>query len=744
MPFDAGSYLRIDAPQCVGTSAGGASFTTSTGDILEVSCFGPGVFRMRIGPQTRADYGLLIGRSKACEVTQDGATRRLQTGEAVLETGSAPLSMRLVHAGTTLLTSITDESMQGVTRLPAFGRIRQGGRWTASFALASGEPVYGLGEKHGPLNKRGQLLHSWVQDAQGVNTGLAHHEVPFAWSANAKGAWGVFVHTPGAVIHGVGHPDWSHRAYALVVDDEALDLFFFAAATPAALLQQFADLTGHASEVPRWSLGLGVARMSWSSPRDAASTVARLRERKMPCDFVSLDHAALWSPEQRFDFEWDASRIGDVAQAIADIGQHQAKVCVWESPYVSVQSRLYEALGTSGYLLRSGYGTPYVFSGSFLPPLNVGGSLVRGPDSALVDFTSAAAYGWWRDAHSALFAAGIEAIHCDGGEHVPEDAIAGDADHGVRLHNVYPVLYGRCVQEASEKFGAASDTPPLVFTRAGWTGSQRASVHVAADAQLDWEGVAASIRGALSLGMSGVPLHCACAPGTYGTNAPDAELCMRALQASMFASHVMIRASAAWEPWAFSVDVEAIARKWAGFRYRLVPYLEVAIRQAVRSGIPVMRAMALAFPGNMLVRAFETQFMCGDALLVAPVLQPGGEVEIALPPGAWFDINSRQRLPGHRVIRYRASLDQFPVFGREGHVLPLGPAAQHTGELDASAPLNELWVFGKPGHPFGEYTQARRAVRPEHAGEIALEVARNVKVERFGDAADCQILPLPA
>jgi alpha-D-xyloside xylohydrolase len=270
------------------------------------------------------------------------------------------------------------------------------------------------------------------------------------------------------------------------------------------------------------------------------------------------------------------------------------------------------------------------------------------------------------------------------------------------------------------------------------------SVHVATDAQLDWESLAASVRGALSLGMSGVPLQCLCAPGTYGSAAPDAELCVRALQASIFASHVMIRASAPWEPWAFGAETEAIARKWLAFRYRLIPYLEVAIRQALRTGMPVMRAMPLVFPGNGLMRAFDTQFMCGDALLVAPVLQAGGVVDIALPPGAWFDVNSRQRVPGGRVVRYRATLDQFAVFGREGHVLPLGPAVQHTEELDASAPLEQLWMFGKPAHAFGEFAQARRGIQSDRPGEITLEVAPGVKVERFGDATDVEVVPLSA
>ncbi|HZQ62247.1 MAG TPA: TIM-barrel domain-containing protein [Casimicrobiaceae bacterium] len=739
MPFDAASYLRLEAPHCIGTSASGASFATSSGDVFEVTCFGGGVFRVRVGPQTRPDYGLLAGRAKACELAQEDGLYRFRSGDAVLEVQGAPLAVRMVRDDAVLVASITDESVQGSARIPAFGRVRQGGQWVAAFALASGEPVYGLGEKHGSLNKRGQLLHSWVQDAQGGNTGLAHHEVPFAWSpGTGKGAWGLFVHTPGAVIHGIGHPDWSHRSYAVLIDDEALDLFLFAGEAPPALLGAFADLTGHAPEVPRWSLGMGVSRQSYASLDEAAQTIARLRERKLPVDYVMLDGASAWQPQRRFDFQCDQARIPDLPAAIGAIKRHGVRVALWESPYVSVHSQLFEAMGQSAYLLRSAYGLPYVFSGTFLPP-TAPGEAGRAPDSALVDFSHPAAYTWWRDAHADLFAAGIDAMHAEGGEHVPDDAIAADGDYGTRLHNVYPLLYARCLHEASDTFRAPDDGPPVVFARAGWTASQRVAVHVAADAQRDWEGLAASIRAALSLGMSGVPLHCAQAPGTFGTAAPDVELALRTLQAAIFASHAMVRSEAAWEPWSFGAETEAIARKWLAFRYRLIPYLDRCIAQARRDGMPVMRAMPLAFPGNALVRTFETQFLCGDALLVAPIVQAGGEVEIALPPGSWFDVNSRQRLAGQRVVRYRAALDHFPVFGREGYVLPLGPAAASTRELSTERPLSQLWVFGKPAQSFGEFAQARLSRCDDG---LALHVASEVKVELFGDAGGVQIAPI--
>ncbi len=143
-----------------------------------------------------------------------------------------------------------------------------------------------------------------------------------------------------------------------------------------------------------------------------------------------------------------------------------------------------------------------------------------------------------------------------------------------------------------------------------------------------------------------------------------------------------------------------------------------------------MRAMPFAFPGNALVKGFETQFLCGEALLVAPIVRPGGEVEVALPPGGWYDINTRTRHEGRQILRYRAALDQFPVFGREGYALPLGRAVQHTGEIDAADPLDQLWVFGAPANSLDGFTQAR--IEADGDGGYSLRTAETLDVVRFG------------
>jgi len=733
MPLDLSGFVRIDTSSSLGASASGASFATNTGDILEVSCFGNGVFRLRVGPNTRPDYGLLVARAQRCDVAQPApGVWTFTAGDACLELSGEPLSFRLLHKGQETLRSVTDEHFRGFTRLPVIARARSGGQWIASFALTTGEPVYGLGEQFGPLNKRGQLVYSQVDDALGVNTGLTYKGAPFCWSnGSGKGAWGVFVNTPGRVVHGVGHPDWSHRSYALVVDDEALDIFVMTAREPAQIIDLYTQLTGRAAAVPLWGLGLWVSKAYYRTADEAIAVAGKLRARRIPCDVLTLDGRAAWDVQTRFDFRWDPQRYPQPAAALARMKSNGLRICVWEYPYVSIHSPLFLELANKNYLLKTDTGDPFIFDWDTSPGTSPFGDVLTAlPLSGIVDFTNPAAYAWWRDAHAALFTAGVDVIKSDFGEHVPETAVAFNGDRGRRLHNVYPLLYNRCIYDATKKFGRADSGPPMVWGRAGWTGSQRYPIQWGGDPQSDWEGLAGSIRGGLSWGMSGVPYHASDIGGFYGSVQPTAELYLRWLQMSVFSSHMRVHGIGAREPWAFGDEAEAIARQWIEFRYRLLPYLQQVIAQAIATGMPVMRAMPLAFPGNALTRGYETQFMCGDALLVAPIIGPGGEVDVALPPGAWYDLATRQRLAGRQVIRYRAPLDRFPVFGREGYSLPLGPVVQHTGEIVAGKPLAALHVFGKPTQPLTGFAQAAITLQD---GVPTVAAGQDVDVQVFGE-----------
>src|SRR5260221_5141951 len=117
MLLDPTAYLRLEALKPMGSTSTGVSFATSTGDLLEITTYGHGAFRMRVGPNARPDYGLVVGRAKPCTVSQPAPGMWvIASGDAALEITGTPLRFRLLWKGTPVLTSITDEHFRGWTR----------------------------------------------------------------------------------------------------------------------------------------------------------------------------------------------------------------------------------------------------------------------------------------------------------------------------------------------------------------------------------------------------------------------------------------------------------------------------------------------------------------------------------------------------------------------------------------------------------------------------------------------------
>ena len=672
--------LSLEAPM-----PQGARFMTEAGP-LEVVFYAPGLLRLHLGTSRGPDYGLLVAPPDPIEVSfaakSDGY--RLEGEGVALELVPSPLRLRLYLGERLLLESTGDGHIRGGLRIAPFAQGNE--EWVVALGLRSGEPVYGLGEKFGPLNRRGQLVVSWNEDSLGVNAEASYKNIPFAWSPQG---WGLFVHTTARVLHGVGYPQWSHRSYLLRVEEPALDLFLLAAPTPAVLLERFTHLTGRTPLPPRWSFGVWMSRCYYSTAEEALSVARTLRERSIPCDVLVLDGRAWLKVETRFAFQWDQERYPDPAAFIRQLKALDFRLCLWEYPYVSVHNPLFNELAAKGYLLRTPSGEPYVYRWN---PEPFGTLLTVLPPSGMVDFTNPEAYAWYSEAHRSLFAIGVDVMKTDFGEQVPEDAVACNGDNGERLHNVYPLLYNRCVYEASERYAQGG---ALVWGRSGWTGSQRYPIQWGGDPQCDWEGLAASIRGGLSWGMSGGAFYAHDIGGFY-RGKPDPELYVRWTQAGVMAPHTRFHGIGPREPWEFGAEAERIVREWLSWRYRLLPYLEACALEAQRSGLAVMRAMPLAFPDDPLARGFDEQYLLGPALLVAPVLVPGGKVRLYLPTGGWYDLWSGERLEGPRLLERTVPLEQMPIYGREGLLLPLGPAVQHTGELGSETRLEEVWAFGLP------------------------------------------------
>lgn len=671
--------VEVTGPATVGTDRV-VTVPTSAGT-LRVSMLADGV-RLRLGGQAR-DYGILVAEPEPLAVDVEGSPDRsvLRAGGRVLTLEHKPLAFALEREGRVVQRSPGDAHFVRRFRLPPFARLGEG--WFVSLELGHASPVYGLGEKWGRLDHRGQLIRSFNHDALGVNAEASYKNAPFAWSPDG---WGVFVHTAWPVTHGVGYAPWSQRAYGIKVDDPALDLFLLDGRDGAEQLRQYTGLTGRAPLPPLWSLGVILSKAYYRDSAEILAVAAEVRRRRMPCDVITFDGRAWQDTDTRFAFEWCPKRYADPRPTIEALKALDFRICVWEYPLVSVLNPLFDEMAAKGWLLRDATnGEAYRFR---FDPEPFGAVLTQLPDSGIVDFTHPDAYAYWRDRHEDLFALGVDMLKPDFGEQVESRCVASNGASGDELHNVYALLYNRCVYEAAQRYCRSG---PFLFSRAAWPGSQRYPSQWGGDPQADWGGLAASIRGSLSWGMTGAPYFATDVGGFYGDQR-DPLLYVRWAQASVFSAHMRLHGIGPREPWTYGPEAEAAVNAALQLRYRLIPYLRAAMRQSGETGLPVQRAMALACPDEPEAWPFEEQFFCGDELLVAPCLDPAGSVRVYVPRGDWRRFPDGAPIEGGRCHTLQLGIDQMAVFARATAQIPLGPAVEHTGQLPGGIEsIAEVW-----------------------------------------------------
>ncbi len=271
---------------------------TSDG-LLQVS-FHPSGLRLRIAGQSSADYEMLLQEPKKlpCLIAHSAQSTVITSDNNELIIQHNPFSFALNCGGRNIQKTPNDGHFVRQYRMPPLAKTTQG--WLFSLDLSAEEAVYGLGEKWSSLNKRGQFIRSYNHDALGVNAEVSYKNTPFAWSPSG---WGVFVHTPAPVTHAVGYAPWSQRAYGLLVEDDALDIFILKGKNGAEIIHQYTELTGKAPVPPVWSLGVILSKAYYKDVPELMATARAVREHDMPCDVITLDGRAWQDTDTRFAFE---------------------------------------------------------------------------------------------------------------------------------------------------------------------------------------------------------------------------------------------------------------------------------------------------------------------------------------------------------------------------------------------------------------------------------------------------------
>ncbi|MCZ4299647.1 alpha-xylosidase [Microbacterium oxydans] len=628
-----------------------------------------GVIRVRIahhtGGRRHLGFALPGATTTAPTVSVTDSAGVVDAGSLVATiTAGAPWNLSFAVGGRRVTGS--GHKAQGYIRLAddaqvdpgIVGNARQGGCPPAASTfvheqldLGVGEQIYGLGERFGPLVKNGQTVEVWNADG-GTSSEQAYKNVPFHLSSRG---YGVLVNDPGHVSYEIGSEAVERVQFS--VSGEVLEYFVIAGPTPKEVLGRYTALTGRPPIVPAWSYGLWLST-SFTTDYDEQTVNSFLDEmatRELPVSVFHFD--CFWMREFNWsDFEWDPRVFPDPEGMLGRLHERDLRVCVWINPYIAQRSPLFREAADQGFLVKRADGTVWQWD---LWQAGMG----------LVDFTKPEATAWYQAKLRTLVSQGVDCFKTDFGERIPTDVVWADGADPERMHNLYTDLYNRAVHDVLTEARGAGDA--VLFARSATAGGQSMPVHWGGDSTSTYTSMAETLRGGLSLALSGFAFWSHDIGGFEGM--PDAGVFKRWTAFGLLGSHSRFHGSSSYRvPWAFDEEAVEVTRQFTHLKMRLMPYLYQHGLAAAATGIPLMRPMMLEFPDDPATAYLDRQYMLGPDLLVAPVFTEDGEVDFYLPAGEWTSLLTGDTVTGGVWRRERHGFDSLPLYVRPGTALPWG------------------------------------------------------------------------
>ena len=517
--------------------------------------------------------------------------------------------------------------------------------------LGVGENVYGLGERFTPFVKNGQVVDLWHEDG-GTSSELAYKNVPFYLTNRG---YGVFINHPERVSLEIASEKVECVQFS--VPGEMLDYCIINGPTPKEVLSRYTALTGRPALPPAWSFGLWLST-SFTTDYDEAtvtSFVQGMADRDIPLHVFHFD--CFWMKEFHWsNFEWDARVFPDPQGMLRRLKERGLRISVWINPYIAQRSALFDEGMAQGYLVKKPNGDVWQWD-----RWQAG--------MALVDFTNPAAARWFSDKLRTLLDMGVDCFKTDFGERIPTEVVYHDGSDPVRMHNYYTQLYNQTVFELLQAERGPNEA--VLFARSATAGGQQFPVHWGGDSTASFESMAESLRGGLSLSLSGFGFW-SHDIGGFELTAP-ADLYKRWCAFGLLSSHSRLHGSGSYRvPWLFDEEAVDVLRHFTKLKCRLMPYLYGTAQEAHTSGVPTMRAMMLEFPDDPACDTLDRQYMLGDSLLVAPIFRQDNVVDYYLPNGRWTHFLTGEVREGGRWQRESYDFFSLPLWVRPNSILPIG------------------------------------------------------------------------
>jgi alpha-D-xyloside xylohydrolase len=600
----------------------------------------------------------------------------IATGELAIRAYKDPCSLEILDSkGHVLRKQITTKNYWGYSRtqtdfdevrlgFPAFpiGFIKRSDVEDLSVYefdwLFPDEHIYGLGEKFGEFDKRGQKVTIWNTNPWANENQKAYKNIPFYLSTRG---YGLFVNSSSLIHFQFGNSNTVSQT--IEVKDHQLDYFFIYGPSFKKILCKYSELTGKAPVPPKWSFGLwsGMVGIREDSSEETVSRCREFRKYDIPIDVMC---SGFWNEWGRYlDFEWSKKKFPNPKKMIEELGKMGIKYCLYLHSYITKGTKAYNECVKGGFFvkkkedsvydIKATYGIPYV---------------------GVVDFSNPDAVKWYKDKLKEKIGLGVKSFWPDYGDAAPSDGIYFNMLSGRLNHNLYSLLYIRTVYEAlQEEAGEA-----VLWSRPGFAGIQRYPIQWSGDPACNFPTLACVLRAGLGYGLSGVPFWSNDLGGYSGK--PSLELYLRWCQFGLLCSHSRIYGDTRREPWIFGENALKIFRRYVKLRYRLLPYIYSCANLASQTGLPVIRAMILEFQEDPNCYDKDQQYMLGPSLLIAPVLNGNGKVSVYIPKGSWRDYWSKEEFKGPMTLDRILPLDVLPIYVRSDSIIPMAPEMEYVGQ----------------------------------------------------------------
>lgn len=563
--------------------------------------------------------------------------------------------------------------------------------------LRDEEQFFGLGEKTGPLNRRGHSYTMWNSDkpCYSDREDPLYKSIPFFLSTYN---YGIFFDNTYKTQFDFGdrHEDY----FSFSAPDGPFVYYFIYGNDFKEIIASYIKLTGKPIMPPAWALGWSQSRGMLTNEKLTREIANEYRQRNIPCDIIYQDIG--WV-EGLQNFEWRKDRYQNPKKMLSDLAENGFKVIVSQDPVISQATKAqWQEADENGYLVtddRTGksYDMPWPWGGN----------------AGVVDFTNPEVADWWGDLQQKPLDDGVKGFWTDMGEPAWSNEESTDRLHmkhhlGMHseIHNVYGLTWDKVVTEQFEKHNPNQRI--FQMTRAAFAGMQRYTFGWSGDSGNGrdvtdgWDNLANQIPVGLSAGMGLIPFWTSDISGYCGDitdyNA-FAELYIRWLEFGIFnpLSRAHHEGNNAVEPWLFGKEAERIAKKSIEFKYQLHPYIYTYAREAYDTGIPIMRALVLEYPQDENIYTANEEFLFGEKMLVAPIVEEGARKrKIYLPEGDWIDYNNPSvNYKGEQEIEYAAPLDVIPILVKKGSILPKMPVMDYIGQMENTPMIFEIFPSEK-------------------------------------------------